>query len=142
MVRPTDAEGEAASQDMPQGQGETVLLVEDTPQVLTLLRLMLERLHYRVLTATDGQEALRVYKRHGDAIALVIADLVMPKVGGVALFQALRKRTPGVKVVILTGYLLPKEAHMLRAQGITEVLPKPPECAVLAQVIHQALAEK
>jgi PAS domain S-box-containing protein len=142
MVRPTDAEGEAASQDMPQGQGETVLLVEDTPQVLTLLRLMLERLHYRVLTATDGQEALRVYERHGDAIALVIADLVMPKVGGVALFQALRKRTPGVKVVILTGYLLPKEVHMLRAQGIMEVLPKPPECAVLAQVIHQALAEK
>jgi CheY-like chemotaxis protein len=103
---------------------------------------MLERLHYRVLTATDGQEALRVYERHGDAIALVIADLVMPKVGGVALFQALRKRTPGVKVVILTGYLLQKEAHMLQAQGITAVLPKPPECAVLAQVMHQALAEK
>jgi PAS domain S-box-containing protein len=142
MVRPADAAGEAAAQDMPQGQGETVLLVEDTPQVLTLLRLMLERLHYRVLTATDGQQALRVYKRHGDAIALVIADLVMPKVGGVALFQALRKRTPGVKVVILTGYLLQKEAHMLQAQGITAVLPKPPECAVLAQVMHQALAEK
>jgi PAS domain S-box-containing protein len=142
VVQPADAAEETASPDMPQGQGETVLLVEDTPQVLTLLRLMLERLHYRVLTATDGQEALRVYERHGDTIALVIADLVMPKVGGVALFQALRKRTPGVKVIILTGYLLQKEVPMLQAQGITAVLPKPPACAVLAQAMHQALAEK
>ena len=105
LMQPVDAEGGAISADMPQGQGETVLLVEDTPQVLMLLRLMLERLCYRVLTATDGQEALRVYERHGNAIALVIADLVMPKVGGVSLFQALRKRAPGIKVVILTGYL-------------------------------------
>ena len=142
LMQPVDAEGGAISADMPQGQGETVLLVEDTPQVLMLLRLMLERLCYRVLTATDGQEALRVYERHGNAIALVIADLVMPKVGGVSLFQALRKRAPGIKVVILTGYLLQEEAHMLQAQGIIAVLPKPPACAILAQVLHQALAEK
>jgi PAS domain S-box-containing protein len=140
LVRAADAEEGGTSPDMPHGQGETVLLAEDTPQVLTLLRLMLERLGYRVLTATNGQEALRVYERHGDAIALVIADLVMPKVGGVALFQALRKRAPGIKVIILTGYLLQKEVLMLQAQGIAAVLPKPPECAVLAQVIHQALA--
>ena len=57
------------------------------------------------------------------------------------MFQALRKRAPGVKVIILTGYLLHEEVHMLRAQGITAVLPKPPECAILAQVLRQALAE-
>ena len=103
-----------------------MLLVEDTPQVLTLLRLMLESLRYRVLTATNGQEALRVYERYGNTIALVVADLVMPNLGGMALFQALRKRAPGVKVIILTGYLLHEEVHMLRAQGITAILPKPP----------------
>jgi hypothetical protein len=47
-----------------------------------------------------------------------------------------------VKVIILTGYLLQKEVPMLQAQGITAVLPKPPACAVLAQAMHQALAEK
>ena len=141
LVRSADTEGGTTAQDIPQGQGETVLLVEDTPQVLTLLRLTLESLRYRVLTATNGQEALRVYERYGNTIALVVADLVMPNLGGMALFQALRKRAPGVKVIILTGYLLHEEVHMLRAQGITAVLPKPTECAILAQVLRQALAE-
>jgi signal transduction histidine kinase/FixJ family two-component response regulator len=136
---PAEAAGDAAPQAIPRGQGETLLLVEDEPQVMELLRTMLERLHYRVLTAPNGQEALTVYEHHSDAIALVLTDLIMPDIGGLALFHTLRQRDPGAKVIVLTGYALGEETHDLLAQGIMDWLQKPPELPVLAQAVRRAL---
>jgi PAS domain S-box-containing protein len=139
LAAPAEAAGDAAPQAIPRGQGETLLLVEDEPQVMELLRTMLERLHYRVLTAPNGQEALTVYEHHSDAIALVLTDLIMPDIGGLALFHTLRQRDPGAKVIVLTGYALGEETHDLLAQGIMDWLQKPPELPVLAQAVRRAL---
>ncbi|MCX7643094.1 MAG: response regulator, partial [Armatimonadetes bacterium] len=68
--------------DIPTGDGELILLAEDEDGVRLVIHRMLERLNYRVLAARDGTEALRLYERHGNEVALVLTDLVMPELGG------------------------------------------------------------
>jgi two-component system cell cycle sensor histidine kinase/response regulator CckA len=72
-------------------------------------------------------------------IALVLSDLVMPDMGGRALFQALRERGSTTKVVLATGHSLDRELEDLRAQGLSGWLLKPPKLEQLAQVVAQAL---
>jgi two-component system, cell cycle sensor histidine kinase and response regulator CckA len=86
------------------GGTETVLIVEDEPQVRRLACRTLERLGYTVLEAGDGAEALAVSDgRHG-AIDLVLTDAVMPELGGRQVVEALRARRPGVAALFMSGY--------------------------------------
>jgi signal transduction histidine kinase len=125
---------------IPHGHGETVLLVEDEPAVLEVCYVLLKELGYTVLTATNGQQAMEVYTAHQAAIALVLLDLVMPEMGGEALFKALRQMNPAVKVVIMTGYPLEEEGKQLLAQGILAWVQKPPSIEQLARLISGVLA--
>jgi len=143
----TSAEGvqttpETPPSPIPGGRGETILLVEDEPLVLAALRAMLEQLGYRVLTATNGQEALAVYSQHRREIALVLADLVMPVMDGGALFRALQAQDPHIRLVVTTGYPLGEEYQHLLAQGIAGWLQKPPDQAQLARVLRLALGQE
>ena len=74
---------------------ETVLLVEDEPLVREIAESALSDQGYQVLEAEHGEEALRVASEHGDEIALVLTDVVMPKMGGRELVEQLRKVAPG-----------------------------------------------
>ena len=121
------------------GQGETVLVVEDDLAARQALVESLELLNYRVLAATEGQEALAILERHGDEVALVLSDVVMPGMGGIALLHALRERGLDVSVVMLTGHPLEGEMEDLRSQGLIDWLAKPPDLERLAQVVAQAL---
>jgi two-component system cell cycle sensor histidine kinase/response regulator CckA len=123
------------------GQGETVLVVEDDANVRKALMESLEQLNYRVLEATNGQEALTVLEERGEEIALVLSDVVMPGMGGVALLHALRERESTVPVVMLTGHPLEREMEELRAQGMADWLPKPPALEQLAEAVAWALRE-
>jgi len=132
--------GEEGPQEMPRGQGETVLVVEDEPQVLGACRAMLEHLGYRVLTAPSGSQALDLYDQHREEIALVLADMVMPQMGGVELFQALRSRDADAKMVVMTGYpLAGVEGRALLQQGIVDWIQKPVDLVHLAQLVSGAL---
>jgi signal transduction histidine kinase len=131
----------AASGEIPRGCGETVLLVEDEPVVLEVCSDILQELGYRVLTATNGQQALEVCAAHKDEIVLALIDMVMPVMGGLQLFQALRELHPDVKAVITTGYALAEEGQKLLAQGISAWIQKPLNPAQLAQIIRQVLQQ-
>jgi PAS domain S-box-containing protein len=133
-----EAEGEARKK-LPRGHGETVLLVEDAPTVLHTGEDMLRHLGYRVLLASDGQHALAVYAEYQGEIALVLADMVMPEMDGVALFHALKAVNPDVRVVLMTGYPLDEKAPELLAQGLVDWFRKPLQLSVVAQVISRAL---
>jgi CheY-like chemotaxis protein len=124
---------------LPTGQGETILVVEDDATVRKALMESLELLNYRVLEAVNGQEALAVLKQHGDGIDLLLSDVVMPGMGGKALLHALRESALAIPVVLLTGHPLEKEMEKLRAQGMADWLPKPPELEKLAEVVARAL---
>jgi PAS domain S-box-containing protein len=139
LEKTEEAPQEQAREGVPRGQGQTVLLVEDEPMVLEVGQAMLERLGYRVLTAVDGQQALQVYGEHRDEIALVLADVVMPEMGGVALLHVLKAQNPDVRMVLTTGYPLGEEAQKVLDQGIVNWLEKPMSVTRVAQVVSRAL---
>jgi two-component system cell cycle sensor histidine kinase/response regulator CckA len=139
-MRLAQAEAQARrSEELAQGQGETILVVEDSTVTRQARVEGLELLGYRVLQATNGWEALAVFRRHADEIALVVSDLVMPGMGGQALFHALREQDPTLKVVMLSGHPLEQEMEDLRAQGLSAWLPKPPDLRQLSRALAQAL---
>jgi len=83
---------------------ETILVVEDDESVLGFVCLVLEQRAYRVLTAPDGESALRVVAEHKGAIDLLLTDIVMPQMNGRALANELRKGRPGLRVMYMSGY--------------------------------------
>jgi len=142
---PALEEVKTATQEVPEipveGQGETILLVEDERAVLDVTRAMLEQLGYQVLAVGSGAEALQVYTQHRDEIALVLADLVMPEIGGVELYHALRAQNPNVKMVVMTGYPLGEEEQQLLSQGIIAWVQKPLNITRLAQTVNEVLKQ-
>ncbi|MEE9617846.1 MAG: ATP-binding protein, partial [Anaerolineae bacterium] len=127
------------------GEGETILVVEDNAPTRQALVESLELLNYRMLEAADGREALEILERQtsevsSPEVALVLSDVVMPGMGGVALFHALRQRGLAVKVVLMTGHPLEEEMERLRTQGLSDWLPKPPSLEQLAEVVARALS--
>ncbi len=128
----------------PHGKGETLLLIEDNAHLRGAVRDLLTDLGYRVLTAADGREALKLYHME-DSIALLITDLVMPEMGGKAMIQALRNDAPRLKAVAMTGYTteegmgLDPSVDELQALGFIDVIRKPFNAATLGQTVRRAL---
>jgi CheY-like chemotaxis protein len=84
--------------------------------VADLVRALLERAGYRVLVATDGEEALATFERHRDEIELVLSDVVMPRMGGPELVAALEERGHRPRVLYASGYT----AEALLSRGFLE----------------------
>jgi two-component system cell cycle sensor histidine kinase/response regulator CckA len=83
---------------------ETILLVEDEPQVRHLAARLLEQLGYRVITASGAGEAMRAVHENQHAIDLLFTDIVMPGVSGRELSDMLHKAYPHLKVLYMSGY--------------------------------------
>ncbi len=126
---------------LPHGHGEAILLVEDELAVLTVGKAMLEHLGYSVFTAKDGYEALAVFDEHAGDIALVLTDVTMPRLGGVALAKQLKTRNPALHIIALSGYPLEAEAKQKLAEGFVGWLPKPLAVPQLAHIIAKTLAK-
>ena len=86
---------------------ETILVVEDEELVRRMIRKALERSGYRVLEAREGSEALAAARRHEGDLDLVLTDVVMPRMGGVALAERLREAWPRIRVLFMSGYANP-----------------------------------
>jgi PAS domain S-box-containing protein len=95
---------EIACPEAPPGGSETILLAEDELPLLNLLKNILTRVGYTVLTALDGEEALRVFKEHPGKIDLAFLDVVMPKMGGWAVMQHISAAEPRVRFLFASGY--------------------------------------
>ena len=121
------------------GNGETILLVEDDVMTREALAASLELLNYRVVAAANGQIALAILEQEGDAIRLVLSDLVMPEMGGQALFQAMRPRGLTQPVILLTGHPLESDLQNLQTHGLAGWMLKPPNLEKLARLLSEAL---
>ena len=86
------------------GGTETMLVVDDEAIILDLVKNILKKYGYNVLTAVDGEKALEIYKEQVDSIDGVILDLTMPKMSGAAAFERMLEINPKVKVIISTGH--------------------------------------
>ncbi|MBI1864932.1 MAG: response regulator, partial [Nitrospirae bacterium] len=83
---------------------ETILLVEDDPTVRVFAGRVLRDRGYAVIEAGNGDEALLVAKNHAGPIDLVVTDIVMPRMGGLALAESLAALRPEAKVLYMSGY--------------------------------------
>lgn len=115
----------------------TLLLVDDDPSLLKLLGMRLTSEGFTVITATSGQEALRVLLR--EKIDLVISDLRMDEMDGLALFAEIQKNQPGMPVIILTAHGSIPEAVAATQQGVFSFLTKPVDRDALYKAIDDAL---
>jgi CheY-like chemotaxis protein len=119
---------------------ETILLVEDDDSVRAVLMQSLRNYGYNVLPARNGIEALEVVGQRGHAIDLVISDVVMPRMSGRALADALRERWPHLKMLFMSGYTDDAlSRHGALEQGVV-LLEKPFSPKRLALRIRELLA--
>ncbi len=89
---------------MPQGGSETILVVEDEEMIRDLCVRFLTQAGYKVIEATNGVDALQVYRERGGEIAMVLLDLIMPEMSGMKCLEGLLALNPSVKVVVASGY--------------------------------------
>jgi CheY-like chemotaxis protein len=115
------------SETLIQGQGRTLLVVEDEAITRKALVDSLEGLNYRVLEAVNGRQALEIFEQHTGTINLVSSDAVMPEMGGQALVHALQERNSTAPVVLLTSHpLKEQEFESLLTKGLRAWSLNPP----------------
>jgi PAS domain S-box-containing protein len=132
--------GKQISEDRTVGGGsETILIVEDEILLLEITQSILESNGYKILTAGDGEQAIEVYTRHQEEIALVITDMGMPKLSGVEEIKILRQINPNVKVILATGFLEPGAKDALLAAGAKAIMQKPYVARELLGMIREIL---
>jgi CheY-like chemotaxis protein len=125
----------AVSEAPPEGNGETILVVEDDPAVRQVAVSTLVTLGYTVSEAANGDEALTKL-RDGNVVHLVFSDVTMPgPLTGVDLAREVRKLQPGIGVLLTTGYV----GEDVRLDEGVEILPKPYQTQDLAQKLRGLL---
>jgi PAS domain S-box-containing protein len=137
--RSNDVEGIASEEaaTVPEGRGETILFVEDEDRVRDVGQRVLQSLGYRVLTASNGKEALEVFQNKD--VDLVLTDMVMPEMGGRELIQELKRIAPAVKALVVTGYTMQEEVRALKDSGFADIVYKPLNADVLGRTVRRIL---
>ena len=120
------------------GNGETILLVDDDPNVVAIGRELLESMQYSVLTAANGQEAIEVFSAHSQDIALILMDIVMPSMGGVEAAGTIRQINPDINIIYCTGYDKDASIPGNIPEG-SEVFSKPYDIIQLSKAIRKRL---
>lgn len=138
-ARQSDAPQQAPPPLPPPGKGELIVFVDDEANVRDLASAFLSRSGYRVLTAQDGREALDLIRECPDTIHLLITDLIMPNMDGLALVQAIKPSHPNLPILVCTGYGEEKLTRQLCALGISEFIPKPYSVRDLANHVRRVL---
>ncbi len=117
----------------------TILLVEDEDPLRQLLHRMLVGRGYRVLVAANGEAALAAYDRFGSEVSLVLTDVVMPGLGGVALVRELRERQPALRCLFMSGYADDRVGLEDLLNPRTRFLQKPFKLELLEQMLRAML---
>ena len=117
-----------------------ILIIDDEPQIRSMLRLMLERDGYEVVEAPDGIEGISAYRQK--PADLIITDLIMPNKDGIGMIIDLQKEFPDVKIIAMSGGGLNKpEGYLKGAQklGAASTLTKPIDREEMLRAIKDAL---
>jgi two-component system, cell cycle sensor histidine kinase and response regulator CckA len=118
---------------------ETILLVDDEEIIIAVAEEMLQTLGYRVLVARNGRDAIDIYHRHHESIALVILDMIMPEMGGGDTFDAIRAQNPDGRVLLSSGYSVDGQATAILERGCSGFIQKPFNIKALSRKIRSVL---
>jgi CheY-like chemotaxis protein len=142
---PADVEKERSStedfdDEIPRGNGELVLVIDDEASVRAITRQTLEAFGYRVILAGDGAEGIAMFARHMDEIQVVLTDMVMPVMDGAATVRAILRLKPDARIIAASG-LASKgaEADAASSGGVRKFLPKPYTAGTILRALRDIL---
>jgi two-component system, cell cycle sensor histidine kinase and response regulator CckA len=124
------------------GNGELVLLVDDETNIRRVTKMTLEKHNYHVLEATDGPEALAIFAQKMDSISVVLTDMRMPFIDGIALIRALKKMKPDMIFIGSTGQEDEPRLAELQELGVVNLLTKPYDTRKLLTVLETAVLKQ
>ncbi|HEX6280268.1 MAG TPA: PAS domain S-box protein [Pyrinomonadaceae bacterium] len=126
--------------DLPRGNGEMILVVDDEADMRTIAKATLEKHGYRVLTAVDGTDAIGTFTQHRDDVALVLTDMAMPYLDGIATIRAIRHIVPDVRFVAMSGMMDVAASSELESLNVSGILSKPFTTTALLTELSRAIA--
>jgi PAS domain S-box-containing protein len=138
-------DGPNAHEPPPEGEAEgrgTILLAEDEPLVRSVARQFLEAGGYHVIEATNGVEAVEIYRQRREDIAALVIDLTMPRMSGAEALREIRAFDPSVKAILTTGYLRGDSEDALASDELGDVLQKPYLAATLLARLGRILGKE
>jgi two-component system cell cycle sensor histidine kinase/response regulator CckA len=121
---------------------ETILIVDDEETSLDAGVKMLQLLGYKVFEAKGGKEALNLYEENKDKIALVILDLIMPDMGGRAVYESMKEINSDLKILLTSGYLMDEEWARILEKKCDDFMQKPFSMHELSVKIRELLSRK
>ena len=121
------------------GDNETVLLVEDEETVLYVNKIRLEKMGFRVITATDAVVAQRIFEEQNERIAVLITDMIMPGMDGKTLAHDLKSRNKDLKIILISGYPVDEKGDNAANSIFDAVLKKPFVLEDLATALRNIL---
>ena len=139
LDKPGSADAGAMHADLPLGNGELILVVDDEESIREITRGTLETFGYRVLTASDGTEALALYADKKNEIAVVLTDMVMPFMDGPATIRALQRMDPTVRIIAASGLGAGQRGGEGTLEGVAVFLNKPYTAEKLLKTLAQVL---
>jgi CheY-like chemotaxis protein len=128
--------------EMPRGHGELILVVDDEAAIRQITQTSLETYSYKVLTASDGIEALAVYAQHKEDINVVLIDMMMPVMDGPTTIRTLRRMNPQGKIVAVTGLVSDDKLAQARHLGVQTFLYKPYTTKELLKTLDAVLRSR
>jgi len=126
---------EEVEPELPQGNGELILIVDDEPAIRDITKTSLESYNYKAITASDGIEAIALYAEHQAEISLVLTDMLMPSMDGITTIRTLQKINPDVKIIAVSGLASSDKVNTAYDMGIKAFLSKPYTANQLIQAI-------
>ncbi|HST31312.1 MAG TPA: ATP-binding protein, partial [Chthoniobacterales bacterium] len=127
------------SAEILQGNGELILVVDDEESILRVTRMILETKGYRVIAAHDGPEAVAIFARELNSIALILTDMSLPFMDGLSLIRSLKKLKPAMRFIASTGQSRHAHEEELKKLGVDLLLTKPYDTQKLLEMLRTAL---
>ena len=125
---------------LPEGQGETILIVDDNAYFLKAMADFLTMMQYKTHQASNGAEALAFLQTHSDKVDVVLSDLVMPEMSGRELWQAMREQDIHIPIIMISGHPLEADpVQKMLSEGVSGYLPKPPNMQELTLLLDKLL---
>jgi CheY-like chemotaxis protein len=121
------------------GRNELVLVVDDEATICDITRQTLEAFGYRVITASDGAEAIALYATQAPQIAVVLTDMMMPVVDGASTVNMLRHINPSVRIIAASGLEITENDAKVATAGVYGFLAKPYTAETLVRVIREVI---
>ena len=129
-----------APSEVPLGNGERILYVDDEEDLVLVIKRRLERMGYVVTGYSDPCQALELFRARPLDFDAVITDVSMPRLPGAELAHAVQQIRPDVPVIMASGYLRPEDLEAAARLGIRELISKPYDLAELGRALHRIFA--